>query len=161
MNKFSLEQAIYDGVLSALDEYQSEGRGELAGFSLCTDDDLVTVLCHAVDHAELSASEFEYEDVLFCPTQWSFFRDTPIFDEAAKELQGRPKSIETIEDRFEVLIKAMTRLKSDGHFKEGVYLSVISTDPGELTERLGEVSIERLNEADLVQRRKNYLLKWA
>ena len=158
MNDTELLESIKAGLLKVVRDFSRECSDTMVGIALCTDDELRTLLCHVLGETDLSP-EAE-EDLLFCPTDWPFCRDSPAFDLAIRELQLRSEVRSDIRRDFFIMVAALSELKAEGVIAKDVYASVLSTDPGPETEALREESVAALNAESVVESRRAFISNW-
>ena len=136
---------------------------EIAGYALCTDDGLETLLYLGV--AEQVLQSGADPDLLFTPTDWPYEAEAAAFDEADRLLRERAAVASDlrrhVDNSFQTLVDALSEARADGVFGEDVFLSVLSTDPSDYLEELEATSIQRLNADRLVQARKRFIEKWS
>jgi hypothetical protein len=146
-------------ISASIKQFNERGNNRIIrGYALCTDNDLGTLLCHVIDSEELAFSN--NSDLLFCPTDWEFSLDCPVFDKVIAELKKRAVHRERIDEDFQLMVDALYQAKRSGVFGEDVFLSVLSTDPGIHLERLEDQSVQFLNSERTVKARKDFLIKW-
>jgi hypothetical protein len=134
----------------------------LAGYALATDDDLATLSHFAITKESLASSKDP--DLLFVPTDWPEAPEPQSFDKLDRQLRARATATADfhahVDDSFRLLVDALAEAKQEGVFQDGVFLSVLSTDPGPHLEELENFSVRRLNTATLVQDRDAFLARW-
>ncbi len=87
----------------------------------------------------MSAARLESADCLFVPTDWPHAEGAEALEVASAMLGRRAQGegegdFEAQRDRsFHTLVEALSELKTEGVFAEGVYLTVLSTDPLAIT----------------------------
>jgi hypothetical protein len=140
-----LADVVADGARRALAAIVAGRPGQrLAGFALCTDDDLNSLSAAGCTREFLAEQD---PSRLFQPTEWpGDVADS--FGDARRMLAGQHDRAET----FRSLITALMRLRREGAVADDVFLVVCGTDPGELLTRLEEVAVRELNPAGVLAR---------
>jgi hypothetical protein len=140
-----LAEAVADGARRALTAIVAGRPAErLAGFALCTDDDLRSLSAAGCTKEFLAERDPSW---LFQPTEWP--EDVPDhFGDAWRILSEQTDRTRA----FESLVAALMRLRREGLVADDVFLVVCGTDPGELLTRLEEVAVRQLNPAGVLAR---------
>jgi hypothetical protein len=136
-------------------------RESLAGYALLTDDAVETLSYLAISKEALAANP--QEDLLFSPTDWPYEPESTAFDVAAQQLRVRSSQTDLrahVDESFAALVQALAESKKEGVFPEGVFLSVLSTDPSPHLEALEKAAIQLLNDASLADERERFIEKW-
>jgi hypothetical protein len=155
----ALKEAVKVAVRYSTNAVSEKHPGEsLNGYALVTDDNLRT-LGHLASTLEFTRSRGE--EVRFEPVDWMYDDGVAAFDEPRKLLVASADRATTqdlllthVREGFSALVSALGELKADGLFGEEVFLTVISTDPSELLERLEDGAVRALNSPGLYGRWK-------
>ncbi|MEU4624977.1 DUF4303 domain-containing protein [Actinoplanes sp. NPDC023801] len=140
-----LAEAVADAARQALAVIIDGRPGEhLAGFALCTDDDLMSLSAAACTREFLECRDLAE---LYQPTEWPD-DVADCFEDARRILSQEPDRTRA----FQSMVAALIRLRREGTVADEVFLVVCGTDPGELLVRLEEVAVRQLNPAGVLVR---------
>ena len=149
-------EMVADAVRRSLADFVARRPGErLAGFALCTDDDLRSLSAVGCTHEMLADQDPQR---LFQPVEWPGDEAGDRFTEARRALWARAGAAagtgfgEHVKGGFAMLVAALARLRLDGHVADDVFLVALSTDPGELLTALEDAAVRVLNPADVYAR---------
>jgi hypothetical protein len=151
MDYDQLSRMVAMGIAASVGDLKSAlGDRALGGYALCVDDSLRTVFPVAASAAFLAEQDAE---VRFVPVDWDIEEGADDrFDHANAALgeladHARDYAVH-IRLAFAALVDALDRVRKSGVFAPGVTLLVTSTDPGELTLRLADDAVLKLNDAE-------------
>jgi hypothetical protein len=151
-----LKQEVKSAVKHSIAALSEGHPGEsMDGYALVTDDGLRTLGFLA---STTEFTESQEESVRFEPVDWVYDDGVAAFDEPRKLLVASADAATTqdlhsthVRTGFAALVAALSDLKSEGAFGDEVFLTVISTDPNELLERLEGEAVRTLNSTGLYQ----------
>lgn len=134
--------------LAALAQHRA---GEtLAGYALCTDDDVSTLYGVAVTREYLPSAP--YPEARYMPVEWPYGHRTSLFDESQLAIEARYTAASDagalgphIEATFACLVEALRRARAQKLVGDEVLLVVTSTDPGPELEALATRGVRALN----------------
>lgn len=122
----------------------------LAGYALCTDDDLSTLYGVAVTHEFARAAPDPV--VRYIAVEWPYGHRTSLFDEAQLQIEQRYVDASSggaiaphVERTFACLVQALRRLRERALVRDDVLLLVASSDPGPALEALAARGARALN----------------
>ncbi len=131
--------------------YRDEG---LNGFALCTDDSVMTIY-HMASTEKWSDNHAEFR---YSPVEWRLTDNDRLFDPAYELIMARVERQydEQYEDKFEQLVDltfnsfvtALYELKQEGVIPDTVFLTVMSTDPGDHMLELESAANKLLNNSE-------------
>ena len=134
----------------------------LAGFALCTDDDLSSLNCLLVGDQDLVA--VTGPDLMYMPAEWPFSPKAKTLRFASRALFQRSESTTDFEahvdDSFATLVAALQRARASGEIATDVFLVVLSTDPSDYLLELQTRAIERLNGPEVADGWRAFLARW-
>ena len=160
MNKY--DEKIKSLAIDAIKKTKSQldekfGSDKLFGYSLCTDDCLMTiyhVACTnswAEDNKEFCHSSVEWrqsgDDTLFDQTYDEMANHYEKNDDDACEFFELNRDI-----RYESLVQALKECRESGVFDDSTYLTVVSTDPSEDLQTLEMKAVDRINKPSLADK---------
>jgi hypothetical protein len=134
---------------------QAHPGERLAGYALCTDDDLRTVYAVGCTREFLADQP---ADRLFLPTEWPDGDDDASFEEARQTMYARADAAvgtafgQHVLQSFAALVAALRQLRLENRVGDDVFLVALSTDPGELLTALEDAGVRDLNPAGLYDR---------
>jgi uncharacterized protein DUF4303 len=150
-----LTKAVKDAVGRTLQTLAEAHSGEgLVGYALVTDDDIRSLGYMACTRESLESPH--NPAVRFEPVDWPYGGGDEAFDEARGLLAVSGDAAASdhafaahVNRSFAALVEALRELRQDGRFHDGVFLTVISTDPSEHLERLEADAVRTLNSPEL------------
>lgn len=135
---------------------QQRAGETLAGYALCTDDDLSTLYGVAVTREYLPSAP--YPEARYVPVEWPYGHRTSLFDEAQLVIEGRYTAASDggaltahIEGTFACLVEALRRARAQKLVGDEVLLVVTSTDPGPELAALATRGARALNAPELYE----------
>ncbi len=143
---------------------QKHPDAQLAGYALCTDDELSTLSYLAVTDEYLRVESDP--DLQFTPTDWPYDPEQERFDDLSNVLQSRSEAAEedasySYETKaFDELVRALAETRAENIFGPDVFLAVLSTDPCDHTEALADAAVATLNEPHIVEQWSAFCVKW-
>src|SRR5262245_31652450 len=143
-----LTAKVREAVEASLAQLCDQGVLEdLAGYALCTDDDLVTLYHVAVTRSTLHARP-DYGDLWLMPVDWELAADDRLFAPAYARLVASSESasdhVAHVRCTFEALVQALLAIRSRALLPVAATLIVTSTDPGPMLQELADDAILRL-----------------
>lgn len=126
---------------------RSHPAEHLAGFALCTDDDLASLSAAGCTREFLAAHDPAW---LFHPTEWPY---NDSLGEAGRLLRAEADACaaatfpDHVQRSFACLVAALRQLRSQAAVGEDVFLVALATDPGERLTALEEAAVRDLNPA--------------
>jgi len=134
---------------------RDKGGDNLAGFALCTDDDLTTLFAAMASKEWMN--DLQNEDLYFWPPDWPTTGFADSLGETAKCLRARrlgESGTGVIDRSFECLVAVLQQLRAEGVLGNRVGIQITSTDPSEHLEQLASAAVRRLNSAEFYSRWK-------
>lgn len=148
-------QAAVEAIRQAASEaYRQFGKQDLAGFGLCTHDDVDSVFHAYATRDWVSEREQDYPEIGLISVEWTQASDDAPFLSASHLMREWASADEAAADadydrdrtvRFHALVEAMKICRDEGLFDPATLLSVGSTDPDELMVALACEASKLLN----------------
>ncbi len=145
----SFVDVVHAAIIRNLSDIAQEvSHAEIEGYAICTDDDLITIFGVATtrDFASSVDSSLRYGAV-----EWPYGYKSNAFDEARLELARRYEVVGSesfprhVEESFEMIVEALSRVRASGILAKDCLLYACSTDPGPHLEIMEMKSLWRLN----------------
>lgn len=158
-----LTLVIYRAILESKEQIDLIFPNEkIFGFALCTDDDLSTLYHVMCTKKWVAEHSMEYSDIGYMSTEWEQSVDNSIFEKSNEMLDKLYKKAYPTDSewsrardrRFEALVLALEKIRSQDVFDVQTLLLVSSTDPSEYLQELDIKAAIRLNKNDAI---KNYI----
>lgn len=137
-----VRQATVEAIRQAAAEaYQTITKDELFGFAICTDDDVDSVYHVYATREWVQSREADYPEIGFISVEWTQASEDTLFLPLSTVFRNWASTDDQNYDvdgsrRFGVLVDAMMTCRREGLFDPRTLLTVSSTDPDALMEKL-------------------------
>jgi len=150
-------ELVREGALEAIAALSSDPEDPLLTFALCTDDDVSGVF-HVGCTLQFARTS-EFPDVRFQPTDFAQTGQCSpeALDMASEEFQRddrRPKGpgwAQARDDDFNAMAEGLAAARATGKIPDSVFMTVMSTDPGDHMSSLEENWLPRLNAPEVLR----------
>ena len=142
-----VEQAIRRSLAAFQREHADQ---TLAGYAVCTDDELITLSGVATSHEYLATVADPC--LRYSAVEWPFGHDPDAFDAARAELVRRNAAADLpgqlrdhVVASFQAIVAALEQVRASGDLGDDVLVYLLSTDPSPFLESLERQAVRRLN----------------